>query len=199
VTTDYLTLAKTIRANATQLLDAKQIDVTIKKMGQLFYTGSYALDLMTWNDIDMQVVLKDGVDAVQALGTFFTFISQDRDFIEAQMINFTGNYKPKMPRGVYIGVKLNSPQFGGEWKLDLWALTKEDFKKNQKLLDLLQSKLTQARQKEILAYKHEMMVKNGRVPQMGSHMLYQALLIEEIEGRDALFDYLIKQGIDVAR
>lgn len=196
---EYLKRARTIRANATKLLQDKQIEVSIKGIGELFYTGSYALDLMTWNDIDMQVVVKPGVDPIRALGSFFTSISQDHDFIEAQMINFTGNYKPKMPRGVYVGIKLNVPQFGGEWKLDLWALSNEDFEKNRKLLELLHAKLTPERQKQILGYKHEMMQRNGRVPQMGSHMLYQALLIEELEGREVVFDYLVKQGVDIGR
>lgn len=164
-------------------------------MGDLFYTGSYNLDLMTWNDIDMQLVLKQGLDPLKELGKFFTEISKDPDFIEAQLINFTGNYKPKMPRGLYLGIKLNCPDYGGIWKLDLWVLSETDFEKNRTLINQLRAKLTPQNRQLILDLKHEMMNGNERVPQMGSHLLYQAILLEGIEDKELLYEHFKKQGV----
>jgi len=192
---NYELLAKQIRSNATHILKSKKIEQHLKEIGQLFYTGSYAMDLMTWNDIDMQLVLKDGVDPKDALGDFFLQISKDPDFVEAQMIDFKGDYKPKMPRGVYLGFRLNLEKWGGLWKLDLWVLSKQDFDANRSLIEILMKKIDPSTRSFLLMLKHEMMSGNERVPQMGSHLLYQAVLLKGIRDREGLFEFFNEHNI----
>jgi hypothetical protein len=198
MTDKYKDKAKLIRSRAQQLLESKEIDSTIRQEGELFYTGSYALDLMTWNDIDMQVVFHKGVDPLEALGRIFNVLAKDPDFVEAQMICFRGSYKPKMPRGLYLGIKMDCPHLGGEWKLDVWSLAPTDFEQNRSLLDNLSSRLTPQKRDLILELKHEMMAASGRVPPMGSHLLYQALLFEGIEENEALYRRFASQGIAIS-
>lgn len=142
-----------IRNNATELLKSKNIEGMIKAAGDLYYTGSYALDLMTWNDIDMQIVLKDGFDPTEILCNLSNQIAKDGSFIEARLINFQEDYKPKMPRGVYLGLKLNCPNLGGMWKLDIWCLSKFDFDKNRALIETLKSKLNTNNRDLILEFR----------------------------------------------
>ena len=195
----YQEIATSIFNNAKRILESKGIETAILKLGDLFYTGSYALDLMTWNDIDMQVVLKEGVNSIEALATIFQLIAKDPDFIEGRMIHFHGDYKQKMPRGIYLGVKLNCPKLGGLWKLDIWSLAQLDFEKNRLLLETLRSKLNAQNRELILKMKHELMAGSDRVPQMGSHFLYQAILFEGIQEKEALYKYLLKQGIELKK
>jgi hypothetical protein len=195
----YQNIAKSIRSNAKQILESKNIDSTIREMGDLFYTGSYALDLMTWNDIDMQIVLKEGLNPIVALGNIFNLLAKDPDFIEAQLIHFRGNFKPKMPRGVYMGIKMDCPDLGGLWKLDIWSLAKPDFEKNRSLIDTLSSKLDPHNRDLILELKHEMMAGSERVPQMGSHFLYQAILLEGMREKEILYKYFANQGISIKK
>ena len=189
--------ALSIRNNATKLLKSKNIETMIEIAGDLYYTGSYALDLMTWNDIDMQIVLKDGLDPTEVLCNLFNQLAKDQSFIEAQLINFQGDYKPKMPRGVYLGLKLNCKDLGGMWKLDIWCLSKPDFDKNRALIEILKSKLNDNNRDLILDFKHEMMSETGRVPQMGSHFLYQAILLEDKTDRESIYNYLEERKIVV--
>lgn len=197
MTKNFEQIATTIRNNGKKLLESKKIEASIQEIGELFYTGSYALDLMSWNDIDMQVVLKTGTDPLDALGKIFTQLSRDPGFIEAQVIHFRGKYKPKMPRGVYLGLKIEEPDLGGVWKLDLWSLEKEDFEKNRALIELLKSKLTPETRALILEMKHELMAGRERVSQMASHFLYQAILLEGIKEKGALKTYLSEKGISI--
>lgn len=199
MTIPFQEMAKLIRRNAQQILESKGIDAALGKIGHLFYTGSYALDLMTWNDIDMQVVLNEDIKPIEALSSIFNLIAKDPDFIESQMIHFQGKYKPKMPRGVYLGLKLNCPELGGYWKLDIWSLAKSDFDKNRSLIETLSSKLNPKNRDLILEMKHEMMAGSDRVPQMGSHFLYQAVLLEGIEKKEALYKYLTNHGITTTK
>lgn len=187
--------AREIRENGARLLKEKKIESKLRSMGELYFTGSYALDLMTWNDIDMQIILKNREDPKQFLSAFFVDLIQDPDFIEGQIIHFKNDYKPKMPRGVYLGFKLDVPDLGGLWKLDLWCLEKNDFDKNQKLIEQLKKELTPEMRQLILKLKTELMKKDGRVPQMGSHFLYQAVLIEKLKDPNLIYDFLKKHGI----
>ncbi len=195
----YQDIAKSIRSNAKQVLESKKIDSIIRGMGELFYTGSYALDLMTWNDIDMQVVCKEGINSIEALSSIFSLLSKDPGFIEAKMIHFHGNFKPKMPRGVYLGIKIDCPDLGGLWKLDIWSLAKSDFEKNRLLMETLASKLDLENRDLILEFKHEMMAGKQRVPQMGSHFLYQAVLLEGIREKEALYKYFATHGLSIKK
>ena len=86
----YRETAQVIRANAKKILETKGVGSEIKKMGELFYTGSYALDLMTWNDLDMQVVLKEGVDPIESFSTLLSLIAAYPGFIEGLL---SDNYK----------------------------------------------------------------------------------------------------------
>lgn len=191
--------ATTIRSNAKKILEGKKIESKIKQMGELFYTGSYALDLMTWNDIDMQVILKEGVDPIQSFSALFNQLAAYPGFIEGQMIHFKGHYKPKMPRGLYLGINVDFPDEGGIWKLDLWALSPKDFAKNRALIETLSSKLDPEVRDLILEFKHEMMSGSTRVPQMGSHFLYQAILLEGIKDRESLYQYFATQGVNIKK
>lgn len=187
--------AEEIRKNAEAVLQEKGIEKRLKKVGRLYYTGSYTLDLMTWNDIDMQIVLNDNQNPIDTLGAFFKDLAKDPEFIEAQMINFTGDYKPKMPRGVYLGLKLLCPKHGGLWKFDLWSLNQKDFEKNRSLLESLRSRLTPELRKFLIEVKTEIMADNERMPQMSSHLLYQAVLLEGVTDRKTLKDYFAKHHL----
>lgn len=189
--------AREIRKNAQAILQEKGIECRLKNIGELYFTGSYTLDLMTWNDIDMQIVLREQQHSIDVLGVFFTDISKDSDFIEAQIINFTGDYKPKMPRGVYLGLKLYCQKHGGLWKLDVWSLAKKDFEKNRLLLENLRSRLTPELRKFLIEIKTEIMAEKERMPQMSSHLLYQAVLLNGITNRESLKEYFEKHKMDL--
>ena len=115
------------------------------------------------------------------------------------MIRFHGNYKPKMPRGIYLGIKIDCPDLGGIWKLDIWSLEQADFDKNRSLIETLQSKLDLRNRDLILELKHEMMAGSGRVPKMGSHFLYQAVLLEGISDKGAIYNYFANHGLSVKK
>lgn len=194
----YEILAGEIKSNGSRFLIDKKIEELLQPYGTLYYTGSYALDLMTWNDIDMQIVLNKGLNPLDAISQFYIRIAHDKDFVEAQLINFTGKYKPKMPRGLFLGLKFDSPEFGGIWKLDLWSLDKNDFEKNRLLIEKIKHLLKPELRSLILELKNELMQPTGRVPQMGSHFLYQAVLLENFRKKEEIFKYLVSHGVTLA-
>lgn len=184
-----------IRENAVKLIREKKIEPMIAEIGELFYTGSYALDLMTWNDIDIQIALKKDLDPVEELGKIFLHFSKDPDIIETQMIHFKGDHKPTKPRGVYLGVQLNSPSCGGLWKIDFWVLQKSDIEENRQMIESYQAKLSPEARRLIIEMKAEMMKETGRVPPRGSYMLCQAILVEGLRDKMKIMRYLADAGV----
>ena len=192
-------VARSIKKNAQKVIQETGIDAVSEKFGELFYTGSYALDLMTWNDIDMQIKCKKGINELDALNQILSSMLHLSGFIEGKIIHFKGDFQPKMPRGVYLGLKVDIPRLGGLWKLDIWSLRSADFKKNRDLIQSLVSKLDQSTRDLILQVKTEMMKNYGRVPKMGSHLLYQAVLLNGVREKEAIYNYFDIQGLDVKR
>ena len=181
--------ASLIRQNAKQVIKSLEIFKVFQKYGSLFFTGSYALDLMTWNDIDMQLVAKDGLHLKQAFSEIFSHFLNHDAFIKSKVIHFHGDFKPMMPRGLYLGLEVFFQELGGVWKLDLWVLQQKDFDKNRAFIKEIENLLTPKTRDLILEMKHEMMSGNYRVPQLGSYELYKAL-IKGYKSKKEVIQYL---------
>ncbi len=190
-------LAKIIRQHAREVIEDHGIGAAIRKQGQLYFTGSYALDLMTWNDIDMQLLVKENLLPIEALSTILKALSPKKEFVEGRLINFTGDYKPHMPRGTYLGMIFNFPELGGNWKLDLWSLQMEDFEHNRRLIEKLRGCLDKQTRELILEAKHQLKGSAGRMPKMASHWLYQAVLLEKLTEKRAIYKFLQSKGVNL--
>ena len=188
-------IATEIHRNASEVLEKLKLEEYLHEYGEIFFSGSYVLDLMTSNDIDMQLMVNEGVNPIKAITSFLSHIMESQRFIKSKIIYFQGDYKPEMPRGIYLGFYLNFPALGGVWKFDLWILNSDEFHKNRVLVEKIQQMLTPEKKKLILGFKHEMQDKNGRVPQMGSHFLYQAILFKNLHLRDEVYQYLSEHGV----
>ncbi len=193
----YEDLAENLHRQATDLVKDKKIFALLNELGQLYFTGSYALDLMTWKDIDMQLVLHEGIAPKNALMQALDIFVQQEGFNDARVLNCTGEYKPHWPRGYCLSSKCSFPDFGGLWKFDLWILEKPVVDRGQLLLEQLKSTMTDQTRKLILEIKHELMKESGRVPQMGSHWLYQAILVQGFSEKRAIYDFLREKGIPI--
>lgn len=189
--------ADVLQRQADAVLERLQLLSLVEEIGKLYFTGSYALQLMTWNDIDMQIALKDGLTSSTALMRLLDAFVHANHFVKAQIINFSGKYKPHWPRGYCLCLKMNFPDLGGVWKFDIWVLEQHDLEKNQALVQKLKNALTEDTRALILQMKNELMKQSGRVPKMGSHWLYQAILIQGLRDKTAILDFLKEKGVSV--
>lgn len=186
-----------IHAQADAVLARLQLSSLIEQLGELYFTGSYALNLMTWNDIDIQVVVKQELAPIDALMKIMNLFVHQKNLLKASIINFVEGYKPHWPRGVCLSAKIDFPDLGGVWKFDIWALQEEDLRKNRLLLEQLRSAMGESARNLILELKYELMQHSGRVPKMGSHWLYQAVLIHGLTERGALLNFLKEKGVEI--
>ena len=121
--------------DASAFLKQKQIMKYLSPFADVILTGSYALDLMVWKDIDITLILKKGIKIKELFLKILDIYFDDPDFIESRTIHFLKDHKPSMSRGYYLGLDFNLPPLGGRWKLDLWVLEKKDLEQHQKFID----------------------------------------------------------------
>jgi hypothetical protein len=192
--TEIIRNSERIYQQAKQLIKEKSLEEVLSDFGTLVYTGSYSLNLMTWNDIDMQFVAKDGVDPRQVIVEVHKHFLEDKELIKSQTINFSGDFKTTMPRGWYIGIQLNCLNLGGNWKLDLWQLKQKDFDANREFVDQVKAVLNSEIRTLILEIKNDLMKGQGRVPQLGSYFLYKAIL-KGLREKEEIFHFLKENGV----
>ena len=182
-----------IYSEANRFFIDKGFESLFKNYGEVFFTGSYALNTMTWRDVDLQILPKKGIDPRTALLEILSFYFNDPHIIKSQFINFLGDYKPTMPRGLYLGMNFLSPSHGGNWKMDIWILNEKDFEKNRAFMNSLKALINDDLRNIILEIKYKLMGKDGRVPQGGSYYLLQ-LLLQGIRDKNMLLVKLKEKG-----
>lgn len=112
-------LPQRLKAEADSLLHQRGILEILRQFGQPHVSGSYALDLMTWRDLDLYLdapsmavtrFLQLGLQLAGQLCPWKMFFTNHRDFPSTEGIT-----------GLYYGIRLGELSRGA-WKIDLWAL-----------------------------------------------------------------------------
>ncbi len=197
MTKDPLLTATELKQEAKALLSFLRLEERIAPFGRVKWVGSFAWDLMTWKDVDLQVLLHPGASSRALFNALFLAFSSLDETRQLNHIRFIGHFKPHMPRGHCLGLVCAFPGESVLWKADIWVLSPEAQAQSDAWEELIARRLTPEARSLILNMKQRMMEK-GRVPQGGSYALYQLVLREEIVDAKALQEKLEQQGYRVA-
>lgn len=184
-----------IRQSAEQVLAKLSLATALVDIGELGFTGSYALDLMTWNDIDCQIKLFNEEEPEQVFGEIITRLFGLKGVKNLKLINFIKNPKPTMPIGLYCGVHYH---YEGEvWKIDIWYLPEKEYTTNQLFTQRILSKLTPELRETILKWKFYFMGNDSRMPHLLSYYLYQAILLQGLHEEAQIKHFLKENGVQL--
>lgn len=114
--------AEELRKKAKEILEKGKVVEMLQPFGKVILRGSYALDLMVVEDIDISVINPTAdykESAIQALNKF----ADDGYFQSCHLYNWSDYSKPEFPKGFYLG--LQTPVKGKKWKIDIWFIKKE--------------------------------------------------------------------------
>jgi hypothetical protein len=177
----HLSVDAELRAEADRLLESGLRDV-LDAFGETHVMGSYALELMTWRDLDIHVVRED-LDR----GAFFelgrglaTLLTPHRMHYRDETVEQT----PGLPPGLYWGIYLGDERKGA-WKIDIWATTRSGFEPSQRFQDRIQQRLTPATRERILAIKSACWQHPHYRRDFSSNDIYEAVLdrgVTSVEG-----------------
>jgi hypothetical protein len=137
---------KEIKNEADDILFNKGIDVLLKKYGQPYYSGSYAMDLMTWRDLDIYLQVKH-LD----LAPFYDLGKEAGLLLKPVKMTFRNEtivHTPGLPNGFYWGIYLGNER-KGSWKIDIWMMEEDECQKRVQWCEQLASKMSKE-QKEII-------------------------------------------------
>jgi hypothetical protein len=187
-----------IKNKADALIKNKGLDDFLRNFGEVFYTGSYALDLMTWRDIDLQVKLYNEQSKFEAISAIFGHMIKDTDVIHMEYTRSTKENNPKMPEGDYLQLRVKEAP-GQIWKIDIWMLNDSDFKQNREFVSRMKELLTSDNSIRdlIVNMKYEFMGNNERPPKMASYYLYQAVLFANINDPKEIRQYMKDHGVQI--
>ena len=136
-----------IKTIAKQILLDKKIVETLQKYGNPLIIGSYELDLMYGNDIDIVVKSENPrEDSMNALNEFM----QLRGFQKFEYGDFVEHKRKNRPEG-YI-VNLLGEYDGQKWEVEIWFF--EDISNYEKQLEELKAKIDEDSRIEILERKY---------------------------------------------
>jgi len=173
----------------------------LASMGEIHFTGSYALDTMSWPDIDLELApTSKERTSPEILGSLAGLLFVDQRVSKADFRNFTHHSRPGMTRGFCLSIQVLDQALeplgqGLFWKVDLWIL--EDSCPSRLFMEKLLTQMTPNTKELILHYKRVWTKMYGRPPQMASYFLYQAVVFEGLKEEQEILAYLRERGVKV--
>lgn len=145
-------LNSTITGEADKILHELGLLKILEKYGKPVPTGSYIMGLMTWRDLD--IYLETGeLTATE----FFRLGGEIASNLKPHKLHYRNEHigkTPGNPDGLYWGVYTILADFPEEWKIDIWAIDKNQVSELQGRVDKLKSRITEHERKSILLIKN---------------------------------------------
>lgn len=170
---DLTLLDQQIRWEADDLLDKNGLRNILAQYGIVHITGSYTLALMTWRDLDLYLE-NDRLAEDQ----FFELGQELASLLEPVKMSFRNERIAKtrgLPVGLYWGVYLGDER-SGAWKIDIWAMSKEECDQRLKFCDDLAKRITPASRSKILEIKSKCWTDPRYRKYYSSNDIYTAVL-----------------------
>ena len=182
--------SRRLRQEASELLNKEGLLRMLKTFGTTQVIGSYALDTMTWPDIDISMNLPDE----QNVELFFELAKRIATKFEITRMSYSNHFIRNFPgfdHGLYWGIRLRYAE--REWKIDLWGYDDTDYQKHIADAEALHRQLQQADRVAILRIKHVICQHpdyRGNV--YNSMAIYRAVLEDKVESVDEFKAWLEK-------
>jgi len=180
-------LNEALRVEADALLWEKGLHPLLETYGLVHVSGSYALQLMVWRDLDIYLVT-EGLPQ----SAFFHLGGQIADLLTPTRMHFRNERVAKtegLPEGLYWGIYLGNEREGA-WKIDVWAVSPAHFIVLDEFRKNLESRLTASSRRKILEIKAQCWMKPGYRRTFSSRDIYEAVLDEGVDDLSSFEAYL---------
>ena len=189
---ELLKQASDLRAEANRLLYDEGLFRLINSVGPACVIGSFALDLMTWPDIDISVQLPHEKD----IATFFDLGREIAPRFQATRMSFSNMFiRPDVPfeYGLYWGMRL---LYGGRtWKIDLWGYGEEAYQANFEAFEKLRGQLQDADRMAILRIKNEVCQRAEYRSEILSIDVYEAVAQHRVHTIEEFDEWLLRRAV----
>lgn len=196
-----------LQQEAQSVLSDLDLMNILKRCGEPYIVGSLNLGLMTWRDIDLEIIL-DKLDKEIIADVIKELIRKTTYRIDISfndnIARFNGT-NPNSPQSLYIGIKyfgkdIPPTEMQGSntltWKLDLHFILEKDARSVAKTKEI-KSKLTEDKRKIILEIKSEIASHPKYRHDIFSMDIYDAVLDRGVTNLEEFRIYLKETGRDL--
>lgn len=186
-----LKLNDQIKSEADQLLYQKGLFNILRKYGVPHVTGSYSLNLMTWRDLDIYLETNDLSEKY-----FFALGQEISSAFKPVKMHFRNELIAQtkgLPKGLYWGTYLGDER-AGAWKIDTWAVEKEECKKLLDYTLAIRAKITPESALHIMNIKSKCWSDPLYRKKYNSGDIYEAVLEKNIGTIESFREYLTVLG-----
>ena len=181
-----LQLNEAIKKEADTMLHEKGLLALLRSFGTPHVSGSYALDLMTWRDLDIYLEVEELNES-----RFFSLGGQLASLLMPVKMSFRNETiakTPGLPEGLYWGIYLGNERKGA-WKIDIWAVLTAECKRLLDYCAAIQGKLNEQKATQILAIKSRCWQDPEYRRSYSSMDIYTAVLDEGIRDMEGFERY----------
>ena len=190
MTQHLLERAAQLRREADELLGARGLQTLLAHFGTPKVQGSYALQLMTWRDLDLYLVAEQ-----LSVASFFALGGRLAELLSPHRMSFRNEriaQTADLPNGLYWGVYLNDEPLG-DWKIDLWAVEPAEYARLMEVQNELLARLTERSRLAILAIKADCWQDPRYRKEYGSLDIYRAVLDDGVTTISQFSDLLLRR------
>lgn len=199
---DLLKQQAELRKEAREVVEKLDLMNFLGKYGKPYLVGSIETGLMTWRDIDLEVIV-EGINKDLIAEMVISLIKAAGRRLDISIVdNRDAEDFGKGPVGYYLGLKYYDPKIPKKdlvasnknaWKIDIWFVLEKDARSHQSTQDLLQQLNDQNRQ-IILEIKNQIMDNPKYRYEFFSTDIYKAVLENQVTNLEEFKDYLKKIG-----
>ena len=176
-----------IHTEADILLYERGLLPILKQFGAPHVTGSYALNLMTWRDLDIYLETNDMTEE-----NFFKLGMTINKAFNPMKMSYRNERMSKtegLPFGLYWGIYLGNERKGA-WKIDLWAMDANECKQRLQFCDDIAARLTPSATEVIMAIKSACWQDAEYRRSYNSNDIYESVLSGRVNNIEQFREYL---------
>jgi hypothetical protein len=184
-----------IKKEADDILHGKGLLDILSSHGTAHISGSYALDLMTWRDLDIYLEAENITEQ-----EFFLLGGKIASSLHPVKMSFRNEIlkgTEGLPNGLYWGIYLGDER-NGAWKIDVWAINKAECNKLLNFCADIEKKLTPQTAANIMDIKSQCWKDPNYRRSYTSMDIYDAVLMEGVANIQAFKHYLRKKDANSA-
>jgi len=186
--------SKLIKSQADKLLENWNLLNYLNKYGDAYSVGSVALDLMTWRDIDLEVICEKEPSKNDAIDVARYLFNID-GFRKVSPIDYSDGDGIKKPKGLYIGAEYIDLD-KNKWKVDVWLLATSLARTKEKTEEI-RNDLTPEYKEIILDIKSQVHDHPLYRKKIVSVDIYDAVIKNGVKNLDDFKKYLEDKGIKI--
>jgi hypothetical protein len=184
---DLLLLNEQLHVEADDILEKKNLRKILNRYGIVHVTGSYALGLMTWRDLDVYLETENLTEE-----KFFELGKEMVSVLQPVKMSFRNERLAKtkgLPLGLYWGIYLGDEK-KGSWKIDIWGLSSKECEERLQFCDHIAERISDESKMKILEIKSRCWVDPLYRKFYTSNDIYTAVLDKHVHDVESFKLYL---------